>query len=142
MAAEGSGRSGSLRWSVDRQQGLVTVALDGELDLASVDELEQELAALANDGATVTAIDLTGLEFMDSTGLRLLARMQKLHMESGSRFLLGRPGPAVLRVLHVSGLVDFFEYVEGGPPRERLCPVCDEWVGPSGSRCPHCGAAM
>lgn len=139
MAATDEGSSSGLSWTVDPQAGLSTIRLRGELDLSSAPALEGVLAE--HVGVTsVTVIDLEGLEFMDSTGLRILARAHQSVRGSGDRFLLGRPSPAVVRVLQVAGLVEHFDYVEGAPPRERVCQVCDEWVASPGVKCPHCGS--
>jgi anti-sigma B factor antagonist len=115
MTAGKQGQSSGVRWEVDTQHGLITVRLFGELDLASSTAVQTVLDEAVAD-SPLTVVDLGGLDFMDSTGLRLLASAQKTAEQSGARFLLGRPSPAVLRVLTVSGLVEHFDYVEGTPP--------------------------
>jgi anti-sigma B factor antagonist len=55
--------------TVTRQEGACRVALRGELDLGSAPQLERALAA-AGDGEVL--LDLRGLTFMDSTGVRVL----------------------------------------------------------------------
>ena len=119
MGPAEEGHSYGLRWKIERQSGLVTVRLQGELDLASGDALFGAVDGLAAEGALLV-FDLAELEFMDSTGLRLLARVKQNSDESGHRFLLGRVSAPVLRVLHVSGLLAHFDYVEGQPPDEAL----------------------
>ncbi len=130
-----------MSWTIERQHGLITIRLQGELDLGSADAVQRVLDEAVAE-SPVTVVDLEGLEFMDSTGLRLLASAHRTASEKGARFLLGRPSPAVLRVLNVAGLVEHFDYVEGGPPRERICPVCDESVSASDASCAHCGTAL
>jgi anti-anti-sigma factor len=140
MSAE-EGRSHGLRWSVERQHGLTTVRLDGELDLSVSEDLTALLDPLLGTGSAVV-LDLEGLEFMDSTGIRILGRAKQQADQAGGRFLLGRPSMAVRRVLQVAGLMSFFEYVEGAPPDDILCPTCDSWNPTRSSRCLHCGAAL
>ena len=141
MAATQEGRSSGLEWKVDRQHGLVTLALKGELDLASVDAVA-ELAEGLIVQEPVLVFDLEALTFMDSTGLRMLGKIHQTAQSQGHRFLLARISSAVRRVLHVAGLADFFEYVEGAPPEEKLCSACDNWVPVTAANCPHCGAAL
>jgi anti-sigma B factor antagonist len=141
MGASDEGRSFGLEWKVQRQQGLTTLSLKGELDLASVDVLDELAATLIAD-QPVLIFDLEHLGFMDSTGLRLLGRVHRNAERLGHRFLLARLSPPVRRVLHVAGLVDFFEYVEGAPPPEVLCPSCERWIPRESDRCPDCGAAF
>jgi anti-sigma B factor antagonist len=114
MASNG-GQSFGVRWEVTREAGLVTVAILGELDLASVEPLQHDLAALV-EAEPVIVLDLAGLDFLDSTGLRMLGQLQRAAVEKTVRFLIGRPSAAVIRVMEVAGLLDYFDFVEGGPP--------------------------
>ena len=141
MAATHEGKSFGLEWKVHQQHGLTTLALKGELDLASVDIVD-ELAQGLIAAEPVLVFDLEQLAFMDSTGLRLLGRIHRKAESEGHRVLLARVSPAVRRVLHVAGLVDYFEYVEGAPPEEKLCSACDGWVQQDATTCTHCGAAL
>jgi anti-anti-sigma factor len=141
MAAAEQGQSSGVSWTIDRQHGLITIHVSGELDLSSADAVERLLEE-AIAACPVTVIDLDGLDFMDSTGLRVLASAHRAAGTAGARFLLGRPSAAVLRVLSVSGLVEHFDYVEGAPPAERVCPVCDEQVTATDVMCVHCGGSL
>lgn len=51
----------------------VAVAPVGELDLGSVDQLERAVAELVDAGFDRIVVDLRRVEFIDSTGLRVLA---------------------------------------------------------------------
>jgi anti-sigma B factor antagonist len=113
MCAE-EGSSYSLSWSVEQQPGLTLVKLEGELDLASGDAFQSTLEPLLELG-TILVLDLDGLAFMDSTGIRILGRAKQQAVDAGTRLLLGQPSAAVRRVLSVAGLTDFFDYVEGPP---------------------------
>jgi anti-sigma B factor antagonist len=51
-----------------------TIALSGELDIASAPVLEEAMIEACSAGAREVVLDLGGLEFMDSTGLRAILR--------------------------------------------------------------------
>jgi anti-anti-sigma factor len=140
MSAE-EGRSHSLRWFVDRQHGLCTVRLEGELDMPAGDALSAVLDPLLAHGSTVV-LDLDAVTFMDSTGIRVLGNARRQGDEAGCRFLLARPSPVVRRILHVAGLLEYFSYVEGAPPSELLCSACESWVPATSVKCLHCGATL
>ena len=77
--------------------GATVLAVSGELDLRTSPELEQRLAAAFDSGAELVILDLRQIEFMDSTGLRVLLGAHQRANESGRRFALGarrRPGRA------------------------------------------------
>jgi anti-sigma B factor antagonist len=81
------------------------VAVRGELDLATAPELESALLPGLRDGGSAL-LDLRGLEFMDSTGVRVVVAAHHAAQEHGGSFALVRtePGGPVARVLEISGL--------------------------------------
>ena len=78
------------------------VTVSGELDVASSQVLESELAKL-HDVALVV-VDLRALTFIDSTGLGVLVRAHQLAQEQGRRFGLVRGNGQVTRLLSLTGL--------------------------------------
>ena len=88
----------------------VTIVLQGELDLASAPELERELREAEGTNPTRVTIDLSGLGFMDSTGLQALLRARE-RAESASYELALRRGPhQVQRVFELTRTVDAFNF--------------------------------
>jgi anti-sigma B factor antagonist len=70
-----AGRSmGSLRLNTRVEGDRHTIVLTGELDVASAPVLEEALADACSAGAGEVVLDMSGLEFMDSTGLRAILR--------------------------------------------------------------------
>lgn len=81
------------------------VRAEGEIDIASVDTLEQELSRLVEEGTTRLAVELSPVTFMDSTGLRaLISSHHELEERGGEIALVVGDGP-VRRLLEVSGLM-------------------------------------
>lgn len=74
----------------DRDEALVTVR--GELDLASADLLGHEVAGLHGAGHDRVVVDLRQVEFMDSTGLRVLIGLHQ-NAERDRRQITLVPGP-------------------------------------------------
>ena len=82
------------------------VAIEGELDLATVPRVSTALAAEPVASAGAIVIDLTGVAFMDSTGLAALVGFQLELAARGGRLAVACPeGPARL-LLDVTGLVE------------------------------------
>ncbi|MEA2290457.1 MAG: hypothetical protein QOD55_2454 [Solirubrobacteraceae bacterium] len=90
--------------AADERDGRVHVTLRGELDLATAPELEELLEARIDDGEVV--VDLRDLEFMDSSGVRVLVAAHARAGRAGTRLILVRParGSAVSKIIDVSGL--------------------------------------
>ena len=95
-----------LSYTVDRTGTHPVAVLMGEIDLASIDALEDAITAIEQDavGAEVV-LDMTGVTFLDSSGLRVLVTAHDRLDTAGSRLVLRRPPSAVLRVLEITGLL-------------------------------------
>lgn len=80
-----------------REEGLVRVALAGELDIGSAPELQAALPELAAGGTL--AIDLRDLAFIDSAGVHLLMQLDVAARRDGWSLVLVRGSGGVQRVL-------------------------------------------
>jgi anti-anti-sigma factor len=90
----------------------LVLTLRGELDLASVTTLERELRDAGDNGFRHIVIDLSGLEFMDSSGLHCLLRAKTNADANHGRFSLRPGGEQVQRLFELTRLVDHFECEE------------------------------
>jgi anti-anti-sigma factor len=81
-----------------------TLTLSGELDLASVHELEEALARVQGWGTALIVLDLRELTFMDSTGLKVLVEANQHAQEAGPQFRVINGGPQVQRLLSITGV--------------------------------------
>jgi anti-anti-sigma factor len=68
----------------------------GDLDLQVVDQVTEALTQLEAAGPELLVIDVSGLSFMDSTGMGAIAAAHIRAMEAGRRFAIVRP-PAGVR---------------------------------------------
>lgn len=101
-------------FSVDvREEGGATLlAVSGELDLRTSPELEEQLSRAFDGGAELVILDLRQIEFMDSTGLRVLLSAHQRAHETGRRFALVRGADQVERVLTLTGVRDLLTVVD------------------------------
>jgi anti-sigma B factor antagonist len=83
-----------------------TLALTGELDIASCPLLVATVLQICSEGAGALVMDLSGVTFMGSTGLRALLSAKGLCARHGCEFLL-IPGPAqVQHLFELTGVLD------------------------------------
>jgi anti-sigma B factor antagonist len=83
------------------------VTANGEIDLASAPDFRAALAAAGAQGAAVT-VDLSAVDFMDSSGVHALLEAQNMTMAAGGSLVVeGRSAP-VARVLDLLGLSEVF----------------------------------
>lgn len=86
----------------------MVVELRGEVDLASAPQFRRSLHDLIDQGHNRMAMDLSDLEFMDSTGLGVLIGCLKRLKEAEGTLVLAGVRPSVARVFEVTGLDRIF----------------------------------
>lgn len=90
------------------------VKVVGELDLATAPRLRDVLVELADQGATQVTVDLTEMDFIDSTGLSVLIAALKRLRESGGDLALRSPSAAAMKVFEITGVARVFT-ISGAP---------------------------
>jgi anti-sigma B factor antagonist len=89
-----------------------TVSLSGELDMANVEEVEAPLRDLTRLGFREVVLDLRGLTFLDSTGISLLVRWQRLAHSDGFRFGVVMGDARISRPLEITGVIAMLDLVD------------------------------
>jgi anti-sigma B factor antagonist len=92
--------------------GLAHVVLRGELDLSTVDKVEKALAVLHEGDDEVLVLDLSGLSFLDSTGLRLMVTADQRAQKEGRRLVIVKGPDTVQRVFSITKLDETLEMVD------------------------------
>jgi anti-sigma B factor antagonist len=86
-----------------------TIELHGELDMLSVGGFVQELALAERDDAAGVTVDLTGLQFIDSTGVRALLGAKTRSWAARTQLSVVGARGQVARVLRLTGLAAVLE---------------------------------
>jgi anti-sigma B factor antagonist len=98
-----------LRVSSWSQGDHTVVALAGEIDLYTAPRLQSELAAtLRSADPALVVVDMSGVEFCDSTGMNVLLAAHRQACERGGDLSLAAPRVAVRKILEVTGLASVF----------------------------------
>jgi RND superfamily putative drug exporter len=97
---------------VERRNGDVRLALRGELDCDTCTALRDQLEELEAEQPDLLLIDLRGLSFMDSSGLRELVAAVRRGREEGRRVVLVKGSAPVDSVLAITRAEDAMETVE------------------------------
>lgn len=93
------------------------VAPRGELDVATQGELRAALERQAARGAVT--LDLSGLLFLDSSGLRLILETAAAAQRDGFAFAVLPGSPSVQRLFEIAGVIELVPFrsgEEGGRP--------------------------
>jgi anti-anti-sigma factor len=99
-------------FSIRRLDGDDEVILQavGELDIHSCPELDRAVTDVA--GATRLVLDLSGLSFIDSAGLRVILQAEQTSKAAGGKLVVRAPSPPVRRLFEITGLDDALTVIE------------------------------
>jgi anti-anti-sigma factor len=83
-----------------------SVVVRGEIDVHTAPRLQEVLEGVIEKGARLVALELEHVDFLDSSGLRVIVAVSNdLRSRDGS-LMLGGASPAVLQVLEITGVID------------------------------------
>lgn len=104
-----AGAAGVLSVDVVHQDGGVTLALAGEIDLGNVAGLRARLLDLSQGEAGTVRVDLGGVTFLDSTAIGVLVQARKRFAAEGIPFHLITASERVRRTFEVAGVAEYLD---------------------------------
>ena len=99
-----------MKSSIQEIDGRIVATLSGELDTAVAEETEKALQPLLESQGKDIVIDCTQLEYIASSGLRILLGILKKARSVGTRVILKNVNDVVRDVLDMTGLIQTFEF--------------------------------
>jgi anti-sigma B factor antagonist len=106
-----------LRIQTQDSSDATVVAVEGELDVASAARLVEEVGR-STDAADRIVVDLSGLSFMDSTGLRALLSASEIAEAAGCSFAVVKGPHQVQRLLRLTRVAERLAIIDGAPAAE------------------------
>lgn len=83
----------------------VVIAVAGDLDIATADQLFQQAHGVLRDGAPARLVlDLSGIEFLDSSGIGTLVELRNVATDTDGALVLRRPSARTRRLLQITAL--------------------------------------
>lgn len=101
-----------LELTTETEGTTVRLALTGELDIAGVARVEQELERIEQAPPATIVLDLRALAFMDSTGLRVIIAADGRAREQARRLVIVRGSDTVQRIIEMTRLDERLEIVD------------------------------
>ncbi len=86
--------------------GAQVVEIRGDVELHSAAQVREELRRVCDEKGARCIADLSGVAFIDSTGVGVLVGALKRAREGGGTFVIVNPQPRVRRVFEITGLLD------------------------------------
>jgi anti-sigma B factor antagonist len=97
-----------------------TVVLDGEIDIATCPAIRRFLMAAISGGDVHLAVDVSGVAFIDASGIGVLVAAANRARQAGGGLTLLAPSPQVRRLLDILRL-------------DAVLPIAERLAGPSGA---------
>lgn len=102
---------GALELSIESKRlegniGLITIT--GEVDVYTSPRVRSAMLEHLDNGCTSLIVDLSAVDYLDSSGLGTLVAGLKRSKEHGGQVILVSPKPRIVRVLEVTGLDQVF----------------------------------
>ncbi|MBQ7253996.1 MAG: STAS domain-containing protein [Bacteroidales bacterium] len=99
-----------MKTSIQVLDDKIIATLAGELDTAAAQETEQALQPLLESEGKDIVIDCTDLEYIASSGLRILLGILKKAKTVGNRVVMKNTNDVIRDVLDMTGLTSIFEF--------------------------------
>ena len=112
LRAQQIAKLGRLRMASEREGDVHTICLFGELDLATAERVQHGFEHAEASDAEAIVLDLSGLTFIDSTGVRLLLLAHARSRADSDRLVLLRGPAAVQRVFELTGIVERLPFAD------------------------------
>lgn len=99
-----------MKTKIEEIDGKYIATLEGEMDTAAAMEVEDILKPLYQSNGKDVIIDCTNLEYIASSGLRILLSILKDAKASGSRVVLRNVNEDIKNVFSLTGFINIFEF--------------------------------
>ena len=101
-----------MKTTIQELEDKYLVTLEGELDTAAAVEVANILQPLYTSNGRDIVIDCTNLEYIASSGLRILISILKGAKTSGSKVIMRNMNDDIKTVFKLTGFINLFEFEE------------------------------
>lgn len=99
-----------MKTKIEEIDGKYVATLEGEMDTAAALEAEEVLKPLYQSDGKEVIIDCKGLEYIASSGLRILLSILKGAKSTGSRVVMRDMNDDIKNVFKLTGFINIFEF--------------------------------
>jgi anti-anti-sigma factor len=98
-----------MKTNIEQLEDKILVVLEGELDTAAAAEVEKTLQPLYATNGKDVIIDCEGLDYIASSGLRILISILKGAKTGGSKVVLKNMNEDIKSVFKLTGFINIFD---------------------------------
>lgn len=99
-----------MKTTIEEVDGKVVVKLEGEMDTAAATEVEEQLRPFFTEQNKDVVLDCEGLEYIASSGLRILLSILKAAKACGHVVIMRNVNPDIKNVFELTGFINIFTF--------------------------------
>jgi anti-sigma B factor antagonist len=94
---------------VKDQDKIVSIVVNGDIEMMTIKSFKQKLFEIGQNVDKDIEIDLSNVDYIDSSGVGVLISLLKLQKKKDKTLSINKVSPKVLNVLKLSSLSDVFK---------------------------------
>lgn len=94
--------------NLDYKGDCVEIKVKGDIEMMSIKEFKEKLLSIGEEKDVDIVLDLSGVDYIDSSGVGVLISLNKVQKKKGKKLELTKVSPKVLNVLKLSSLSEVF----------------------------------
>lgn len=98
-----------IKLSISQEGGTLTGVLAGRLDTVASAQLAKDIQPLMDNADKRITLDLAQLEYVSSSGLRLLLALRKKSIAEGGSIVIKDIPESILQIFSITGFVNLFD---------------------------------
>ena len=92
-----------MTYKITEEDNISTIFLDGEIDMDKTDEVKESIFPVIDSGKNV-ALNLSNVQYMDSSGISVLIESHQKDLEKGTKLVIKDVSKSVLKVIMMAKL--------------------------------------
>ena len=94
---------------INEDRDRVTISVEGDIEMMTIKTFKEKLFEIGHDIEKDIYIDLSNVDYIDSSGVGVLISLFKLQKKKDKSLVISKASPKVMNVLKLSSLSDVFE---------------------------------
>jgi len=94
---------------INEENDVVKITVNGDIEMMTIKNFKEKLFEIGHNIDKNIEIDLSSVDYIDSSGVGVLISLLKLQKKKGKELFIRKVSPKVLNVLKLSSLSDVFE---------------------------------
>lgn len=94
---------------INESNDKVSISVKGDIEMMTIKNFKQKLFEIGESIKKDIEIDLSDVDYIDSSGVGVLISLLKLQKQKGNSLTINKVSPKVLNILKLSSLSDVFK---------------------------------